>query len=278
MRNGIRSIGIGCFSLGILLVAHTQAFAGWETGAKVGFDSNIDRAVNNGKSDSYLTAYLSLLKNPSGESRVDWTLAATLEGTALARISDLDYASLTLAPGLTFIPHRAWTINLSPFVQGKAVLDSDQSAMAFGGKLSLRQQIGKTVYMGEYYIYQDSRANVDTYSFTENSIGAFLGVNWTRSFFTEIGYEFSRGDSFRTIGTTSTAVSAIGRGKNRRYSTAFQEDVIREQVDRQAIGLSAGIDWTKSLFSHVAYTFTTTRGDSGTAISNSGFIGIGYRF
>ena len=278
MRKEKRRIGISCLFLGILLLAYTQAFAGWETGAKVGFDSNIDRSVNNGKSDGYLTAYLSLLKNPSGESRVDWTLAATLEGTAFAKISDLDYASLTLAPGLTFIPHRAWTINLSPFFQGKAVVDSDQSAIAFGGKLSLRQQISKDVYIGEYYIYQDSRANVDTYSFTENSIGAFLGVNWTRAFFTEIGYEFSRGDSFRTISTTSTAVSAIGKGKNRRYSTAFQEDVIREQVDRQAIGLSAGIDWTKSLFSHVAYTFTTIRGDSGTATSHSGFFGIGYRF
>jgi hypothetical protein len=278
MRNEKRRRGFVCFFLGVLLLTCTQASADWETGAKVGFDSNVDRSVDNGKSDGYLTGYLSFLKNASGESRVDWTLATTLEGTAFAKNSDLDYASLTLAPGLTFIPHRAWTINLSPFVQGKAVVDNDQSAIAFGGKLSLRQQIGKDVYMGEYYIYQDSRANVDTYSFTENAIGAFLGVNWTRAFFTEIGYEFSRGDSFRTISTTSTTGSPAGRGKNRGYSTTFQKDIFREQVDRQAIGLSAGIDWTKSLFSHVVYTFTTTRGDSGTSTSHAGFVGIGYRF
>lgn len=276
MRKEKRSIVIFCLFPGILLFGYTQALADWEAGAVLGFDTNIDRTVNNGRSDSYLTTYLSFLKDPSGESRVDWTLAATFEGTAFAKIGDLNYASLTLAPGLSFIPHRAWTISLSPFVQGKAVVDNDESAIAFGGKLSLSQQISKDVYIGEYYIYEDSRANNDTNSFTEHAMGAFLGLNWTRRFFTEIGYEFSHGDFFRTVSTTPTTVSDGERYG--RYSTAFEEIVIPEQVDQHTIGLSTGIDWTESLFSHLTYTFTTIRGDSGTSTSHAGSVGIGYRF
>ncbi len=204
---------------GLSLPIGSAAYGGWETGAKAGFDTNVNRAVNDGKSDGFLSGYLSYFKGASGESRLDWTLAATLEGTGFARLDELDYAQLTLAPGLTFVPYVNWTVTIAPFVQGKAVKDNDQSAFAFGGKLSLRQQINRYLYTGQYYIYRDSRADVDTYSFQENSIGAYLGVNWTRSLFSEIGYEFSYGDSFRTISTATPVVS--GRGRNRRFSDRF---------------------------------------------------------
>lgn len=271
-----RRFGFGCLFCGIILLASVQAFAGWETGAKVGFDTNVDRAVDGGTGDTYLTAYLSLLKDPSGEARVDWTLLATLEGTMFAKINDLNYAALTIAPGLTFIPHRNFTVNISPFIQAKAVKDSDQTALAFGGKLSLRQQIRKDIYAGQYYTYKDSRADVDTYSYVENAFGAFLGVNWTRAFFSEISYEFSHGDSYRTISTTSTLAS--GRGRNRRYSTAFGTDVIRDKIDQHSFGINAGIDWTKTISTQVSYSFAIIKGDLGSSDSHAGFIGIGYRF
>ena len=269
-----RRFGFGFLFCGIILLASVQAFAGWETGAKIGFDTNVDRAVDGGTSDTYLTAFLSLLKDPSGEARVDWTLLATLEGTMFARIDELNNAALAVAPGLTFIPHRNFTVNISPFIQAKAVKDSDQSALTFGGKLSLRQQIRKDIYAGQYYIYKDSRASVDTYSFTENVLGAFLGIHWTRTFFNEISYEYSHGDSYRTVSTTT----ASGRGRNRRFSTTFGNDVVQDKVDQHSFGISAGIDWTRTIFTHASYTFTLMKGDIGSSNSHAGFIAIGYRF
>ena len=276
MRNKTKSIGISCLFIGIFFLAHPQAFAGWETGVKAGFDSNINRSLEDEKSDTYFSGYISFAREATGKSRLDWTLAASLEGTLFASLADLNYGMVGLAPGVTFFPHPVWSINISPFVQAKAVQDSDQSAIAFGGKLGLKQQIRNNLYTGQYYIYKDSRANADTYSFTENVFGLFLGVNWTRALFTEFGYEFSRGDSYRTISTTSTAVS--GRGMHRRYSTTFGSDVIREDVDQHAFGINAGIDWTKSLFSHLSYTYATMKGDLGTSTAHAGFIGMGYRF
>jgi hypothetical protein len=107
-------------------------------------------------------------------------------------------------------------------------------------------------------------------------MGVFLGFNWTEAFFSEVGYEFSRGDSFRTVSTRSTMASR--RGKHIIYSEAFGTDVIREEVDQNAFGVSAGIDWSKSLFSYIAYTYTTINGDLGSSTSHAGSIGIGYRF
>jgi outer membrane autotransporter protein len=256
-------------------------YAAWETGARMGFDSNVNRGTNGEDSDTYLGGYLLYLKGPSGETRLDWTLSASMEGNGFLKNNDLSNACFTLAPGITFLPHLTWSINVSPFVQGKAVADSDQSALAFGAKVSLRQPIGKQVYLGEYYLYTDSRADDDIYSYTENAFGIFLGINWTRKFFTEIGYEYSRGDSFQTLGTTSTTSTdgmGMKMGKHHSYSSTFETEVYKNKVDRHSIGLTAGIEIIPSLFSNFSYTYSTMKGDLGTSIDHTGSIGLSYHF
>ena len=166
--------------------------------------------------------------------------------------------------------------------------DSDQSALAFGAKVSVKQQIWKKVYAGEYYVYTDSRANLDAYSFRENTLGVFLGINWTGTFSTEIGYEFSHGDSFRSLGGTRGPSEGKGGGKGeggekgggkrRRYSAAFGNEVIREKVDRHSVGVAAGADLTRSIFSQISYAYTITKGDHGTSRDHQGFISLGFRF
>ena len=52
--------------------------ASWEIGTKAGFDSNVDRAVEDGRDDVYLSAFTSFNRDPSGESRLDWSFAATI--------------------------------------------------------------------------------------------------------------------------------------------------------------------------------------------------------
>jgi hypothetical protein len=270
---------IALFLMGILMAISLPVYAAWETGAKVGFDSNVNRAINGGDSDTYLGGYLLYSKEPTGQTRLDWTLSASMEGNGFLKNNDLSNAYLTLAPGITFFPYLTWSVNISPFVQGKAMADSDQSALAFGAKVSLVQPIGKNVYMGEYYIYTDSRANEDVYSYAENALGIYLGINWTRTFFSEVGYEYSRGDSFQTIGTSSkTSTGWMGRGKQRRYSSTFGTEVFKDKVDRHSVGLTAGIELIPSLFSNFSYTYSTMKGDLGTSIDHTGFMGLSYHF
>ena len=275
MRTNLKTIIVGCLLILFVLLGTVTVEAYWETGTKIGFDSNVDRAIDGEKSDQYLSVYLSFNRQPTGESRIDWNFVTTVEGAVYKNYNDLNYLSVTFAPGVVYIPHRLWSITVSPFLQAKGVKDSDQSALTFGGKVSLRQELLQNFYLGEYYIYKDSTAETDTYSFTEHAVGIYAGLNLTPSLFGEVGYEYSHGDSFR--GTGSTIVFS-GKGKHHSFSSAFEEYVVRDIVDRNAVGLNLGLDLSKSFSSLVGYTFTSITGELGSSTSHSGFIGICYRF
>ena len=282
MSLGLEKSIVKLFLVCFILCYGSTVHGAWEIGTKAGFDSNVDRAVDNGRDDVYLSAYASFNRNPSGESRLGWALAATIGGTTYKNLDDLSYLEAVIAPGIVFNIYRSWNVTAAPFFQAKGVRDSDQSALAIGGKVSMQQQLPGDTYLGQYYLYKDSSAETDVYSFAEHAVGVYAGVNWTSSFFSEIGYEYSHGDSFRSLNEGSEpapSISSHGRARHRfMYSKAFGELVTREPVDRNAIGFNAGLDLGKSLFSSLNYTFTKLRGDLGSSESHSGFVGIGYRF
>lgn len=277
-----RAAGRLILAAGMLLAGAGSAAAGWEAGTKLGFDSNVDRSIRGGESDAYLLAYAGFNRVPSGESRGDWVFSAVAEGAAFASVTDLDYAAVTLSPGLVYFPRAGWTITVAPVLQAKTVKDSDQSAVTFGGKLELRERLGEKAYLAEHYAYRDSRATSDIFSYTEHAVGALLGVNWTPALSSELGYEYSRGDSFLSVGTstaTSGGTGGFGGGMMRgTFSSAFGTDVVKERVDRHAVGATIGYQWTRSIFSVAGYTVTVLRGDVGSSTSNAGFVGVGYRF
>lgn len=277
-----RAAGRLMLAVGMLLMAAGSAVAGWEAGTKLGFDSNVSRSIQGGKSDAYLLAYGGFSREPSGESRGDWIFSASAEGAAFASVTDLDYAAITLSPGVVYFPHAGWTITVAPFLQAKTVRDSDQSAVAFGGKFELRERLGEKAYLAEHYAYRDNRATSDIFSYKEHAVGALLGVNWTPALSSDIGYEFSRGDSFLSVGTsTATSGGTVGIGGRvmpGMFSSAFGSDVVKERVDHHAIGATIGYEWTRSIFSVAGYTVSVLRGDVGSSTSNAGFIGVGYRF
>jgi hypothetical protein len=257
-----------------------DAQAEWEIGARSAYDSNVNRAVNDGDGDFLLTVYVDYSRQPSGETRMDWTFRTLVEGTAYADYSDLNYAAATISPGISIAINPQWSLNISPFIQAKGVSDSDQSAVAYGARASLKQQWNKKIYTGQYYIYTDSNSNDDVYSYSEHAVGVFVGVKWTPAFFTEVGYEFSHGDSFRTVGTSTimNTQTGRGRGKHYEYSESYNADVYSETVDRNAISVNVGYDFTTSFFALLGYTYNREKGDFDTLTYHTGFLGLGYRF
>ena len=267
-------------TLGFLVILFvpfwSNIYAVWEAGAKIGYDSNINRSVDHEQSDQYLAGFISYTKETDPVKKLEWTLTTTLEGTAYDHSNKLDSALLSLSPGLVLSPAPWWQVTVSPFLKSEIVRDEDQSSLAFGGSIHLEQQLNHGLYTGEYYIYTDSRAHMETYSFTEQALGVFLGKNWTPSFFSEIGYEYAHGTSFRTI--TPLATTSYGKGYHRRYSTTFGADVVRDTIDCHAIGLNIGFDWSDSLATLLGYTYTSAKGELGTTITHEAFVGMSYRF
>ena len=277
-----RAAGRLMLAAGMLLTGVESAVAGWEAGTKLGFDSNVGRSIRGGESDVYLLAYAGFNREPSGESRGDWVFSAVAEGAAFASVTDLEYAAITLSPGMVYFPRAGWMITATPILQAKTVKDSDQSAVAFGGKIEFRERLGEKAFLAEHYAYRDSRATSDVFSYSEHAVGALLGVNWTPALSSEIGYVFSRGDSFLSLGTstaTSGGTGGIGGGMMPgTFSSAFGSDVVKERVDHHVIGATIGYEWTRSIFSVTGYTVAVLRGDVGSSTSNAGFAGVGYRF
>lgn len=289
-----------------ILLSH-NAFAGFEMGAKEGYDSNIDRAVEGGISDSFTTGFLSFSTESGKGTGTDWSLKLGVEGTMYADSTFLNCGIAGITPSIIFYPGERWMLDISPFAQAITVKDEEQSSVAFGGQISMKQLWGSRYYTGEYLIYTDSRADVEIYSYRDKTAGVYAGVNWTDAFWSEIGYEFSRGDSFRAVeeiitteietsqivasqagnggkggngqgGTGQGGAGQYGTGSSPRYSTAYNEYIINEPVDRQTIGINTGYQFTRHIFSFINYAYTTYKGDAGTSKSHTGTIGIGYSF
>lgn len=261
-------------SLPALLVA--QGEASWEASGHVGFDSNVNLSVDDPQGDGYFGGAVVFQRDPSHESRLDWSLEASLRGSVFAETEDLAYATVELAPGLAYIPHYRWALNVSPFAEAKAVRDRDQSALSYGIAASLEERISDRWYAGQSYVYRVSRAEVETYSFSEHLFGLFVGASWTERLSSEVGYIYSRGDSFRTVSTASG--ESLRRERHRRYSDTFGGEVVREKVDRHAATVRFGIGWTGSLFSQVSYEFAVLNGDLGSAECHNGLFATGLRF
>jgi len=271
---------LAVFAVPTLFWTVSPARAGWETGAKGGFDTNLSRSIDDGEGSGYLSAYGSYWKGHAAETRLDWTMGFTVQGAVYPSLSEVDYAAALLSPGVAYIVRPGWTVALTPFLLGKAVRDSEQSAWAFGGRVDFSQKFVSGIYLGEYYVYTDSRAKEDVYSYKENTLGLYLGMRWTPKIFTEAGYEFSRGDSFFSTKVPAPPVGGGGPGPGggRHYSSTYAAEVYKETVDGHAFSVSAGVDWTQSWFSTVNYTYRTWNGESGSANDSSGYAGIGYRF
>ncbi|MEN6433434.1 MAG: hypothetical protein ABFD06_11295 [Smithella sp.] len=266
-----------CFVIGLIFIMAMPSYSAWEIGGKAGYDSNVNRAIDGAVGDTSLGAYLQYSRGASGETRFDWTLAASLEGNTFLKNNDLSNAGILIAPGIIYFPYLSWSLNIYPFVQGKVVSDNEQSALSFGAKIDLKQPINKYIYIGEYYVYTDSRAQEDVYSSTDHALGISLGINWTNTFFTELGYEYSHGDSFRTFESSST-VPASGKGKRYGYSTTFATEVYKDQVSRHSVGFTMGMELFPSVSSSLSYMYSTMAGDLGNSDNHTGLVGISYRF
>jgi len=264
--------------------------AEWDFGAKLGYESNVNRSLDDEKADTIFSAYAAYDRSPSGETRLDWTLRSTLSGSAYATEEDFNSVMAAVAPGISLFLNPIWRLNVSPFLRGKAVDDSEQSAIAWGLRATLTQKWQTRFYTGQFYNYTDSNADEDVYSYSENAVGVFVGVNWTPKFFTEIGYEYAHGDSFVSFQDSPKKGSGSGQGQSQGqgqgqgqgqsygFPSAFNALVIKDTVDRNSFGINAGYRLNQSLVAVFEYTYMNESGSIGSVDNHSAFIGLECRF
>ncbi len=274
-------VGVFGFSSTLVLAAVNVSWGGWQAGGRLVADSNVTRTVDDSKADQYLWGFLAFTGGGTGQERLDWAYTATAEGALYAEVDDFSYGGVTFSPEIRYHISPTWTASASPFLLLKGVNDRDQSAVAFGLRLALAQRLSTLLYAGEHYVYTSSHARTEVFSYTEHVVGAFLGASWTPRFWTEIGYDFARGDSFRT-GENLTATDMPTHGgmgdRGGHSGHAFGFDLVRESVDSHFLTASLGWNLSGAITPYAGYTYRVTQGDLGTATSHMGFLGLGYRF
>lgn len=138
-EHGKRRYGLTAVAVLTMILATVPQARGtdWDVGARLGHESNVNRSLDDAKADAIFTAYGAYDRSPSGESRVDWALRAMISGSLYASESDLNQTTGSIAPGIAVFLSPVWSLNVSPFIRGKAVSDSDQSAVAYGVRAAL---------------------------------------------------------------------------------------------------------------------------------------------
>ena len=264
------------FVIFCLALVRFSAMAYWETGARFGYDSNIDRTLTDEISSSYESAYISFSRSGTNESRLNWFITAAVEGTLYNKTSDLNSGDITIVPGLHYIPHRLISVTIAPFFQAKVVKDTDRNAVSLGGKITLREQLHSDIYLSQYFLYRNYEASLDTYSYEENAVGLTAGFTLTPRFNAEIAYEYSTSDSYQIISVGNRNGNGSGGPGPGPHNVPML--TIKEPVDRHAVGLNLNFTISKSLFSFANFTYMMIKGKSDNSSAYFGNIGVGYRF
>jgi hypothetical protein len=126
-------------------------------------------------------------------------------------------------------------------------------------------------------LFDTAQQRLNGYVNTLQLLRNFSGYKLTNTFFTELGYEYSHGDSFRTFESSST-VPPSGKGKRYGYSTTFATEVYKDQVSRHSVGFTMGMELFPSVSSSLSYMYSTMAGDLGNSDNHTGLVGISYRF
>jgi len=203
------------------------------------------------------------------------------------KIGDLNSGDISVIPGLYYIPHRLINITIAPFFQAKAVNDAARNAVSLGGKITLREQVYRDIYLSQYFLYRNYDASSSTYSYEEKAAGLAAGATLTSRLNAEIAYEYSTSDTYQVISLGNGNVYGgkgpgpgprPGPGPHNKPNQGPQSLSIKEPVDRHAVGINLNFIISKSLFSFANYTYMMIKGRSGDSSAYFGNIGIGYRF
>jgi hypothetical protein len=265
----------------LLCVAH-PAQASLEVLAKAEFDSNVNRGINQSKGDGIFTVQLQLEKPTTGETRLEWVYAASLQAASYVQFDELNYAEFSISPGVLYHQRITVTAALYPFIQILAVRDSAQSAVTVGAQASLSEQVSSALSLTQYYVYRQGFAKDSTYSYGMHSAGLAGALVLTSNLLADLSYEFSYGDSFRCIGPVRGNSERRGHGSRQEghsgFSPVFGQGIIKEKVARHSLGIGSQLDLGRAWFCVFKYFYTSWRGDSGTSSSHMGSFSVGRRF
>lgn len=194
------------------LAGPAQAEVTLNAGAKLSHDNNVNGSPDtptkaNQRSDNYLTLSASAVYfTPLDAAQTRYFIGQVgAMSSAYNKFDNLDSSMLVASAGLYQQLSPTWSGQVTGRGFTRNTQQSDRDSNGFGATLEIKKQLSKTVWVKGVADYEDSKANLGTYSYTGETYGVNLGYLPRKDTFINFGYSHNNRDFKSTAPFNSTS-------------------------------------------------------------------------
>lgn len=183
------------------LAGPAQAEVTFNAGARLSHDNNVNGSPDtptkaNQRSDSYLTLSASAVYfTPLDAAQTRYFIGQVgAMSSAYNAYNNLDSAMLVASAGLWQQLSPTWSGQVTGRGFTRDTRQNDRDSNGFGATLEIKNQLSQTVWVKGVADYEDSKANLGTFSYTGNTWGVNLGYLPLKDTFVNLGYSHNNRD------------------------------------------------------------------------------------
>lgn len=195
-----------------VLAGSAHAEVTLNAGARVSHDNNVNGSPDtptkaNQRGDNYLSLNASAVYYTpldAAKSRYFIGQAGVMSSTYNA-FTTLNNSGLVATAGLYQQLSSTWSGQVTGRGFTRNTRQTARDSDGYGGTLELKKQLSQTVWVKAVADYEDSKANLTTYSYTGNTWGLNLGYLPLKDTFVNLGYSHNKRDFKSTAPFHSTS-------------------------------------------------------------------------
>lgn len=243
----------------VALVNPAHAELTFNAGSKLSYDNNVNGSPDtptkaNQLSDNYLTLSTSAVYyTPLDAAQTRYFIGQVgAFSSTYNKFNNLDSTMLVASAGLWQQLSPTWTGQVTGRGFSRNTKQTDRDSNGLGGTLEIKKQLSETLWVKGVADYEDSKANLSSYSYTGKTYGVNLGYLPRKETFVNLGYsqaarDFKSTAPFRTSTQTLFADVSQQLAKNWYLNVGYAYGRNDSNVDGTAYTnhtLSAGLSFS----------------------------------
>jgi len=185
----------------VALAGPARAEVTLNAGARLSHDNNVNGSPDtpskdNQRSDYYLslsTAAVYFTPLDAAQTRYFIGQIGALSST-YNQFDNLDSSALVTSAGLYQQLSPTWSGQITGRGFIRNTKQDDRDSDGLGGTLEIKKQLSQTLWIKGVVDYEDSKANLTTFSYTGKTYGVNLGYLPLKDTFVNLGYSYSKRD------------------------------------------------------------------------------------
>lgn len=188
-----------------------QAEVAFNAGAKASYETNVNGSPTkaNQLSDNYLTVNASAVYyTPLDAAQTSYFIGQIgASSSAYNKFSSLDNSALVASAGLYKQLTPTWSGQVTGRGFSRDTKQNERDSNGLGATLEIKNQLSQTMWLKGIADYEDSKAKLNSFSYTGTTYGVNLGYLPLKDTFVNLGYshatrDFKTTSPFRTTSQT----------------------------------------------------------------------------